>query len=251
MATRTVSSAYEELSSGVENLSEKYGQVNELLNELSEQVDDDFDMLSDAIFELRNRCDEGAETFNHFAQATSKEFTYAVWFAVATAIWGVIMTVVMILGLNGQLPVQEEEVIEAPVEVVYIEQEPVIIQEPVSYYSYIDMTQEEVDLLAKVLYLEANNQSLTGQRAVVEVIFNRVRHEEFPDTVADVLYQRGQFSTIKSLDKAKPNEVQYDVIQTVLDESIPILTPDTVYFATSKASGTFYERIGDHYFCRG
>ena len=56
-------------------------------------------------------------------------------------------------------------------------------------YINIEMTEEELNELAAVVFLEAGNQSAEGQQAVVEVVFNRVLHSAFPDTVHDVLHQ--------------------------------------------------------------
>lgn len=43
--------------------------------------------------------------------------------------------------------------------------------------------------LAEALYFEARGESLTGQRAVAEVILNRVDSRRFPNTVCDVIRQ--------------------------------------------------------------
>lgn len=58
----------------------------------------------------------------------------------------------------------------------------------VARYINIDMTDEELQELAAIVFLEAGNQSAEGQQAVVEVVFNRVLHSGFPDTVHDVLH---------------------------------------------------------------
>lgn len=182
-----------------------------------------------------------------------KYFTYAV-----TA-WIIVTTIAVIMLLNGDLPVQHKHeavqpvVVECPHEVIIEVPDVICSNEPVAYYADIAsaMTPEDWDLLEAVLHLEANNQSLTGQKAVVEVIFNRVRHPDFPDTIRDVLYQRGQFSTISRVGKAEPNATQHDAIVAVLNETVPMMPGDVVFFATKPVNGTFYERIGGHYFSRG
>lgn len=160
--------------------------------------------------------------------------------------------------LTYVLPIcaQPENVSEPTViyETVFVEVEPEVqMVEQEKYYQSIEnsITDKEKDLLAKILWLEAGNQSVLGQRAVVEVVFNRVVDQRFPDNVSDVLHQKGQFTSMKRLAKATPTQTQYDVIDLVLQEVVPLLPADTVYFATSAANGTPYERIGSHYFCRG
>ena len=54
------------------------------------------------------------------------------------------------------------------------------------------MTEEEIDLLAKILWVEARGESVEGQKAVVEVIFNRMVSEKFFGIKLELNYaQRG------------------------------------------------------------
>lgn len=148
--------------------------------------------------------------------------------------------------------VQVETVyVDRPVtEYVYIESEPA---QPV-YFAEIanTITQEEIDLLAKIVYLEAGNQSLLGQRAVVSVILNRVMDDAFPNTIEDVIYQKNpiQFTSVSKLNSATPNETQYEAIRLTLEETAPIIPSDVLYFSTGSTGREIYEKIGAHYFCR-
>ncbi|HEY1606928.1 MAG TPA: cell wall hydrolase [Allosphingosinicella sp.] len=49
-----------------------------------------------------------------------------------------------------------------------------------------------LDCLAKAVYYEARSQSEDGQRAVAQVVLNRVRHPAFPSSVCGVVYQGPQ-----------------------------------------------------------
>lgn len=122
-------------------------------------------------------------------------------------------------------------------------------KEPV--YKDIEVSEEDAVLLEQIIWAEANNQRFDGQRAVLEVIFNRVLSPEWPDTIYDVLSQRGQFATWKSRGRAKPTQVQSDVISEVLRETETVL-PDTsyVYFDTKGKNGRDHVRIQDHAFGR-
>ncbi len=53
-----------------------------------------------------------------------------------------------------------------------------------------------VYLLAKLVYAEARGESYKGQVAVAAVVLNRVDSPLFPNTIAGVIYQRGQFSVV-------------------------------------------------------
>ena len=118
-------------------------------------------------------------------------------------------------------------------------------------YAVIDMTEDERDLLAKILALEAYDQPDCGQRAVVEVVFNRVL-TGWASSVREVIYQKGQFATVKYLDRPynTPRDKEYKNIDWVLVHGSTILPPDYVYFATYKANGKDFIQIEDHYFAR-
>ena len=129
------------------------------------------------------------------------------------------------------------------------EEEP--IAEP-NNYAIITLSDSERDLLAKILALEAGDQPDCGQRAVIEVVFNRIL-TGWADTVEEVIYQKGQFATVKYLNKPyqTPGEQEYSNIDYVLAHGSTILPPDYVFFATYKANGKDFLQIQDHYFGRG
>lgn len=123
---------------------------------------------------------------------------------------------------------------------------------PVNNYAVITLSDSERDLLARILALEAGDQPDCGQRAVVEVVFNRIL-TGWADTVEEVIYQKGQFATVKYLNKPyqTPDEQEYSNIDYVLGHGSTILPPDYVFFATYKANGKDFLQIQDHYFGRG
>ena len=49
--------------------------------------------------------------------------------------------------------------------------------------------------LTEAIYYEARNQSDDGQRAVAQVVLNRVRHPAYPNTVCGVVYQGSERTT--------------------------------------------------------
>lgn len=53
-----------------------------------------------------------------------------------------------------------------------------------------------VDLLARLIHAEARGESFTGQVAVAAVVMNRVRDPRWPNTVREVIHQRGQFAPL-------------------------------------------------------
>jgi spore germination cell wall hydrolase CwlJ-like protein len=49
--------------------------------------------------------------------------------------------------------------------------------------------------LAEAVYYEAGSESVEGQRAVAQVVLNRVRHAAFPNSVCGVVYQGSERTT--------------------------------------------------------
>ena len=124
----------------------------------------------------------------------------------------------------------------------------------VARYVNIELTDEEWEELAAIVSLEAGNQCAEGQQAVVEVVFNRVLHSGFPDTVYDVLHDGEgtscpQFSTIGLIRTATPTQAQFDAIYNALYGDT-ILDADVVFFSLNGENDRVWGKIGDHVFCR-
>jgi N-acetylmuramoyl-L-alanine amidase len=57
-------------------------------------------------------------------------------------------------------------------------------------------TEANINLLARIISAEARGEPYIGQVAVGAVIMNRIEHPSFPDTIAGVIYQSGEFSAV-------------------------------------------------------
>ena len=59
-------------------------------------------------------------------------------------------------------------------------------------------TEEELELLARVVYCEAGSTYVTDrhQQLVAQVVLNRVADSRFPNTIAEVIYAPGQYSCV-------------------------------------------------------
>lgn len=64
--------------------------------------------------------------------------------------------------------------------------------------SEIQFEESDRYLLANIIYCEAGGEPYAGQLAVGAVVMNRVMSSVFPNTVAGVIYQKNQFSPVKS-----------------------------------------------------
>ena len=54
----------------------------------------------------------------------------------------------------------------------------------------------DVYLLAKTIYAEGRGEPYTGQVAIGAVVLNRVRSNDFPNTIAGVVYQKHAFTAV-------------------------------------------------------
>lgn len=123
----------------------------------------------------------------------------------------------------------------------------------VERYAGITMTEAERDEMAAIIYLEARGEPAEGQQAVAEVILNRVIHQDFPDSVHEVLHQGEgtavpQFSTIAMLEIAAPTQEQYDAIDAAL-YGPSILPDEVVFFSRAGENDRVWGTIGGHVFC--
>ena len=129
---------------------------------------------------------------------------------------------------------------------------PIIAQDSAERWQGIDITPEDIELLARLAWREARGEGLLGMRLVIEVVLNRVLSEHFPNTILDVLYQPGQFAPsggALELSDITPGESQYEAVRLAITET-PILEPDVVFFATTPLYGEIFLHVGGHYFTR-
>lgn len=122
---------------------------------------------------------------------------------------------------------------------------PVYGREGIDYISLDDF-----ELMAKTVFAEAKTEDFEGQVAVAEVILNRVESENFPDTVEEVIKQRGAFSSWGngSVEAAPLDDECLEAVQDAVNERI--FTDSVVYFREGHfhSFGTPYTVIGHHYF---
>lgn len=115
-------------------------------------------------------------------------------------------------------------------------------------YETISISEDDIDLLAALVSHEARGESLDGQKAVVEVVLNRVLDSDFKNTVYDVIYEKRQFSTASKLKGTTPNEENYEAVRYVVENGPTIFSTDYVYFSVGKSNGRNFTKLGGHWF---
>ena len=128
----------------------------------------------------------------------------------------------VILALVNKKPeiiIEEVEVIK---EVEVTTEIPVeIIKEVEPTYAY-NITSEEREMLARLVYREANTESIECQKAIVSVVINRWQNGRWGDELSDVVYAESQFSPSHLLYRTTPNETNYAAVDEVLKSGITL-----------------------------
>lgn len=114
-------------------------------------------------------------------------------------------------------------------------------------------TDEDLELLARIIQVESGERSLEVKLAIANVVLNRVKSSKFPDTLSEVVYQSGQFpptrkSNFKTL---KINTNSYIAAKKALEGINNI--DDCLFFNCrpfSGKSGDLYKKIEGEYFYR-
>lgn len=112
------------------------------------------------------------------------------------------------------------------------------------------ITEEELYLLANIIYCEAGCEPYIGKVAVGNVVMNRVKSSRQPDTIEGVIYAKGQFSPVKngSLERAlrrgSADESCYQAALEALSGAKPV--GDKLFFR--RVNGRPGQVIGHHVF---
>ena len=117
-----------------------------------------------------------------------------------------------------------------------------------SRYPGLELTQEEKNLLAKLICMEAASEPFEGQQAVAEVVLNRLASGRFQNSIHNIIHADGQFPSVPYLYKAKPDYSQYKAIEQA-QYGPYVLPDDVVFYAKFKVNDNYWGQIGSHYFC--
>lgn len=110
-------------------------------------------------------------------------------------------------------------------------------------------------LLARLISAEARGEPYEGQVAVGAVVLNRVAHESFPNTIADVIYQPWAFTCVVDGQFDEPiADSAYRAAQDALDGSDPSNGAIYYFNPVTATSAWIWSRpliveIGNHRFC--
>jgi len=126
-----------------------------------------------------------------------------------------------------------------------------------SLYSRMSYLREDIILLARIINGEARGENFKGKTAVGAVILNRVKSNKFPDTIREVILQKGQFSSLidgqanlypvkSSIAAARAALIGYDPTFGALFFYNPVVATNKEWIETRPV----IKKIGDHIFAR-
>ena len=120
----------------------------------------------------------------------------------------------------------------------------------------MNLSDDQINLLSKLVAAEARGESYEGQVAVAAVVLNRVQDSRFPDSIEGVIYQKNAFSVVKNgYISTERTEESDKAVKDALYGNDP--TNNAIYFwnpdiSTCNWINTLnpHLRIGNHVFAR-
>lgn len=114
-----------------------------------------------------------------------------------------------------------------------------------------ELTDEDYEVLLRIVEAEAGGEDIEGKMLVAGVVLNRVEHEDFPDTVKDVVFQQNngvtQFSPVNGgrYYTVTVSEETVEAVERVLNGED--ITQGALYFAARKhANSTSMRWFDEH-----
>ncbi len=170
-----------------------------------------------------------------------------------TAVVGIIGFMIVYTLMPHEKIVDKVEIIESPIEVMLEKKEKIVekvVEKPepeLTFYEtrYYSATQEEKDLMARVVMSEGSILPLEGKQAIAQTIVNRMYSEKFPNNIEAVVTQPYQYSMA---DNGEPDRECYEAVEAALMYNA---FPEDMYYFRTGHYHTFaddYCQIGNTYF---
>lgn len=114
-------------------------------------------------------------------------------------------------------------------------------EETTETYPPIDLDPEDIELLARVIYQEAGGNYYCDdcRRRVADVVLNRIEDDRFPNTMLNVLRQKGQYGEYYWTGVVWPDRAWYDSEKPAVERARRI--------AEEVVSGQHSELYGQNY----
>lgn len=118
-----------------------------------------------------------------------------------------------------------------------------------------EYSDDEMDLLARLVRAEAQDEPIEGKIAVACVVLNRVESPSFPDTIRNVIYASGQFQPVRNGAINKPaDDESIKAVRAALSEKRQIAGKSLFFYNPTIATSHWLDSrattvvIGHHVF---
>ena len=115
----------------------------------------------------------------------------------------------------------------------------------------ISLTDEEVDLIARLCFGAAESEPETGMRLVIDTVLNRLLDESFPNTVEEVIFQKNQYPAIRSPRIDEADGATMDYIRSLVRQEAKKRNDENVLYFNTGWYSEYGEKLfmcGRHYF---
>ena len=131
----------------------------------------------------------------------------------------------------------EENLIKRPIEMQKKEKE-----DKESKLNLSNINEDDLYWLSRIVMQEMGGDWVSDelQQMVASVIINRVNSEYFPNTVKDVIFQKGQYAGVKYLSSVKPTDKVVENCKYILENGS--ILPNNVVFQAEfvQGDGVYY-----------
>ena len=112
-----------------------------------------------------------------------------------------------------------------------------------------DVTEDEIELLAKLITAEVGGADEEASYLCGSVVINRMNSEKFPNTLEEVIYQKGQYqcSWNGALNKDY-TDLSWEIAEELLLYGTTV-DPSVVYQSEFAQGGGVFRKVGNQYFC--
>lgn len=123
----------------------------------------------------------------------------------------------------------------------------------------VELSSEEIDLLARLVHAEAKGEPFLGKVGVAATVLNRLENDQYPDTVSEIIYQHDsgfQYCPVRNGQINKPADaISVKAVREALKGKDP--TGGALsFYNPAKSSNTwirtrvYCKQIGNHIFVK-
>lgn len=105
-----------------------------------------------------------------------------------------------------------------------------------------EISDDDKYMLAKIAMAEAEGESTKSKALVIATVLNRVKSNEFPNTVKEVIFQKSQFTPTSNgrWERVEPNDDCYKALNMVLKGEIN--SQGSLYFESCSNANNWHSK---------